>query len=63
MQVYWSNAVQIIPPHDAGIAATIDKSLEVDDQAWIPYEQTWDKTEQYKNEYTDMVKSLVEDPT
>ncbi len=27
-KVYWSNGCQIIPPHDAGIAASIDKNLE-----------------------------------
>lgn len=27
-KVYWSNACQIIPPHDAGIAASIEKNLE-----------------------------------
>ena len=27
LQVYWSNACQIIPPHDAGIAAAIEGNL------------------------------------
>lgn len=27
LQVYWSNACQIIPPHDAGIAAAIEQNL------------------------------------
>ncbi|GAA5852110.1 hypothetical protein JCM8547_000160 [Rhodosporidiobolus lusitaniae] len=35
-KVYWSNAVQIIPPHDSGIAAAILESLEVDEEAWNP---------------------------
>ncbi|GAA5986375.1 hypothetical protein JCM11641_005360 [Rhodosporidiobolus odoratus] len=35
-KVYWSNAVQIIPPHDSGIAAAILESLEVDEEAWQP---------------------------
>ncbi|GAA6013575.1 hypothetical protein JCM10207_004779 [Rhodosporidiobolus poonsookiae] len=35
-KVYWDNAVQIIPPHDHGIASAIDESLEVDDEAWTP---------------------------
>lgn len=61
-QVYWSNAVQIIPPHDAGIAAKIDNSLDVDDEAWIPYDHTWDRTDELKTEYTAMIKSLVQDP-
>jgi phosphoglucomutase len=33
-----SNAVQIIPPHDAGIAASIDDNLQVPDEAWQPEE-------------------------
>ncbi|GAA5918589.1 hypothetical protein JCM6882_001902, partial [Rhodosporidiobolus microsporus] len=33
-KVYWSNAVQIIPPHDSGIASCILDSLEVDEEAW-----------------------------
>lgn len=28
-QVYWSNACQIIPPHDAGIAAAIEAHLQL----------------------------------
>ncbi|GAA6030575.1 hypothetical protein JCM8097_006216 [Rhodosporidiobolus ruineniae] len=35
-KVYWSNAIQIIPPHDHGIAAAILDSLEVDEAAWAP---------------------------
>ena len=31
-----SNAVQIIPPHDAGIAASIDENLQVPNEAWQP---------------------------
>jgi len=27
-KVYWENGSQIIPPHDAGIAATIERNLE-----------------------------------
>jgi phosphoglucomutase len=34
-KVYWGNACQIIPPHDAGIAAAILENLEP---------QTWDET-------------------
>ncbi|GEM12679.1 phosphoglucomutase 1 [Rhodotorula toruloides] len=35
-KVYWSNAIQIIPPHDSGIAAAILESLEVEEDAWTP---------------------------
>lgn len=28
-QVYWGNGCQIIPPHDAGIAASIEANLEL----------------------------------
>lgn len=33
-KVYWSNGVQIIPPHDIGIARTIESNLEVEERAW-----------------------------
>jgi phosphomannomutase len=29
-KVYWANGAQIVPPHDAGIAASIDKCLSID---------------------------------
>lgn len=33
-KVYWSNGAQIIPPHDKGIAASIEKNLK----PWAQYE-------------------------
>lgn len=29
LQVYWGNGCQIIPPHDGGIAASIEQNLEL----------------------------------
>lgn len=63
LQVYWSNAVQIIPPHDAGIAATIEASLEVEGAAWVPFIDTWEGTKDMKEDYFKMVAGLVEDKT
>ena len=37
-KVYWGNGAQIIPPHDAGIAAEIDLAAE-QDIPWIEFEQ------------------------
>jgi len=34
LKVYWENAVQIIGPHDEGIASAIEKNLEPADYAW-----------------------------
>ncbi len=36
-KVYWSNGAQIIPPHDKGIAASIEKNLE-------PWDNVWDES-------------------
>lgn len=33
-QVYWSNAAQIIPPHDKNISEHILHNLEMDDVSW-----------------------------
>jgi len=33
-KLYYSNAVQIISPHDKGIAASIEQNLEIDEEAW-----------------------------
>lgn len=60
-QVYWSNAVQIIPPHDGGIALRIDESLEVGSEAWdlsSPSAEPWSGTEEMKLEYIKMAGSL-----
>ena len=59
-QVYWENAVQIIPPHDHGIAAAIDQSLEVDEEAWNPPAATdgWNGTDELVKQYMDMVATL-----
>ena len=34
-KVYWANGAQIISPHDKGIAAAIEASLEVSDSTWL----------------------------
>ncbi|EFP79096.2 uncharacterized protein PGTG_05417 [Puccinia graminis f. sp. tritici CRL 75-36-700-3] len=33
-KLYYSNGVQIISPHDKGIAASIEQNLEIDEEAW-----------------------------
>ncbi|BGP12039.1 hypothetical protein JCM10049v2_007959 [Rhodotorula toruloides] len=59
-KVYWSNAIQIIPPHDSGIAAAILESLDVDEGAWDPPKDAtgWDGTHELVKQYMDMVKQL-----
>ncbi|TNY22254.1 phosphoglucomutase 1 [Rhodotorula diobovata] len=59
-KVYWENAVQIIPPHDHGIAAAIEQSLEIDEEAWTPPAATdgWDGTTELVTLYMEMVLSL-----
>lgn len=32
--MYWENGAQIIPPHDSGIAQSIEENLEPWPQAW-----------------------------
>lgn len=61
-KVYWANAVQIIPPHDSGIAARIDESLEVDAEAWNVADdaEPWLGTEDMKREYLKMAAELAE---
>jgi phosphoglucomutase len=55
-----SNAVQIIPPHDHGIAASIDASLEVDEDAWIVDDaiNNWQGTQEMISDYYEMSRSL-----
>ena len=61
-QVYWSNAVQIIPPHDHGIASAILESLEVPEEAWqvdSPSDEgKWDGTRDMVNKYMEMTETL-----
>jgi phosphoglucomutase len=61
-QVYWSNAVQIIPPHDHGIASAILKSLDVPEEAWQvegrPSESKWDGTQAMIKQYLEMAVTL-----
>ncbi|SCV69727.1 BQ2448_1121 [Microbotryum intermedium] len=60
-KVYWENGVQIIPPHDHGIAMRIDESLEVDDAAWdISANLESSDTEALNDDYLAMTKSLVD---
>ena len=59
-----SNGVQIVPPHDAGIAQAIESNLEVPEEAWTPEEllQTSDlcieNTEKLKEAYIETLASL-----
>lgn len=66
-KLYYSNAVQIIPPHDAGIAATIEDNLEVVEEAWdldlldrSKDTLCFDRTETIKEQYFQMAASLSE---
>lgn len=63
-KLYWSNGVQIVPPHDAGIAAEIEKSLEVSEEAWTvpPEVGFWKGTEEMKAKYVELTKSLCSQP-
>ncbi|MCA9668206.1 MAG: phospho-sugar mutase [Myxococcales bacterium] len=38
-KVYWENGAQIIPPHDAGIAASIDEAASAAEIPWTDLEQ------------------------
>ncbi|GJN94689.1 hypothetical protein Rhopal_007780-T1 [Rhodotorula paludigena] len=59
-KVYWENHIQIIPPHDSGIARAIEESLEVDEEAWTPPAASdgWNGTEDLIQQYMDVVASL-----
>ncbi|SGY14219.1 BQ5605_C010g06107 [Microbotryum silenes-dioicae] len=61
-KVYWENGVQIIPPHDHGIAKRIDESLEVDEAAWDvdPANFEWRDTEALKDDYIAMTTTLID---
>lgn len=60
--MYWSNAVQIIPPHDGGISSSIAESLEIDAQAWdidsAANQSKWDGTQEMIKKYIAMVEEL-----
>ncbi|ORY87393.1 hypothetical protein BCR35DRAFT_320944 [Leucosporidium creatinivorum] len=60
-KVYWSNSVQIIPPHDDGIAARISQSLDVARSVWdlSSTAPAWDGTEDMKRQYLEMAASLA----
>lgn len=51
-QVYWGNGCQIIPPHDAGIAASIEQNLELWElPAELPPALVYDPTQQIAESY------------
>ncbi|GAA5929729.1 phosphoribomutase PRM15 [Sporobolomyces koalae] len=62
-KVYWSNAVQIIPPHDHGIASAILESLEVPEEAWqldqLAPADRWDGTRDMIDRYVRMSEALA----
>ncbi|GAA5913424.1 phosphoribomutase PRM15 [Sporobolomyces salmoneus] len=60
-KVYWSNAVQIIPPHDHGIASAILESLEILAEAWEidGTESKWDGTQAMISKYIAMTEKLA----
>lgn len=53
-KVYWENGCQIIPPHDKGIAATIEQNAE-------PLEESWDINAVEKSLLLEGSFGLVED--
>ncbi|KAG9019489.1 Phosphoglucomutase-3 [Tulasnella sp. 427] len=65
-KVYWQNAVQIIEPHDKGIADSIMANLEPGSTAWNVDDVTesplcFDKTEEMKELYLEQVSSQIHD--
>ncbi|GAA6010497.1 hypothetical protein JCM11491_006967 [Sporobolomyces phaffii] len=62
-KVYWSNAVQIIPPHDHGIAAAISESLDVPEEAWRIDDKSsagkWTGTREMIDKYIEMTGQLA----
>lgn len=65
-KVYWQNAVQIIEPHDRGIAESIKANLEPGPSAWSVDDVTesplyFDKTEEMTELYLDQVSSQIHD--
>ncbi|KAF9475322.1 Phosphoglucomutase, first 3 domain-containing protein [Pholiota conissans] len=60
-KVYWENAVQIISPHDEGIALSIQADLQPQPSeldANISSSLTVDLTEELRNDYFDYLKTL-----
>ncbi|KAK4701303.1 phosphoglucomutase, partial [Phenoliferia sp. Uapishka_3] len=59
-KLYWSNHVQIIPPHDSLIATSILSSLTVSPSSFTPSSPPtkWNGTESMKEAYLEMAKSL-----
>lgn len=61
-----SNGVQIIPPHDSGIAASIESHLEIPGESWNPEtiikssDLCIDQTEKLKEAY---IETLARHPT
>ncbi|KAG9051604.1 Phosphoglucomutase-3 [Tulasnella sp. UAMH 9824] len=65
-KVYWQNAVQIINPHDKGIAEAIKTNLEPNPSAWSIDDVAesplcFDKTEEMTELYLDQVSSQIHD--
>ncbi|TGZ81169.1 hypothetical protein EX30DRAFT_395678 [Ascodesmis nigricans] len=62
-KVYWSNGCQIVPPHDIGIAAAIERNLEVTcwdaDLVDNSPELVEKRTEEVKVAYFEAVQKLV----
>ncbi|KAG8931536.1 Phosphoglucomutase-3 [Tulasnella sp. 417] len=65
-KVYWQNAVQIIEPHDRGIAEAIKANLEPGQDAWNVDDVAssplcFDKTEEMTELYLDQVSPQIHD--
>ncbi|KNZ45947.1 hypothetical protein VP01_768g11 [Puccinia sorghi] len=69
-KLYYSNAVQIISPHDKGIAASIEQNLEIDQEAWCtePTPQMSEgllinRTQELQDAYFDAISGSVNSKT
>ncbi|KAM0745899.1 phosphoglucomutase 1, partial [Meredithblackwellia eburnea MCA 4105] len=56
-KVYWTNHVQIIPPHDSGIASCINKNLEVHPGAFDLVPATEDQNDNENEAWMNEMKS------
>ena len=60
--------MQIIPPHDTGIAESILQNLDIPEEVWSPDELLanskfcFDRTEVLKEEYIQTLSKLCKDP-
>ncbi len=61
-KVYWNTGAQIISPHDSGIAAAIEESLDVASEQWDDSKvlsRTIDATEEVTKDFFESMKSVL----